>query len=108
MAKSMTVVALTHDPIRKLAIVTVIGDDDAEKRVMLPVPFGCELNSVRTKPCQYRKWRKIVAGAKGLEPSASAVTGQRSNQLSYAPARVLTSFKGSTPCRSTQSAFQVC
>ena len=27
-----------------------------------------------------------VAGAKGLEPSASAVTGQRSNQLSYAPA----------------------
>ena len=27
-----------------------------------------------------------MAGAKGLEPSASAVTGQRSNQLSYAPA----------------------
>ena len=32
-----------------------------------------------------RCWRE-VAGAKGLEPSASAVTGQRSNQLSYAPA----------------------
>ena len=32
-------------------------------------------------------WRE-VAGAKGLEPSTSAVTGQRSNQLSYAPAGV--------------------
>ena len=27
-----------------------------------------------------------MAGATGLEPAASAVTGQRSNQLSYAPA----------------------
>ena len=29
--------------------------------------------------------RKQMAGATGLEPAASAVTGQRSNQLSYAP-----------------------
>src|SRR5690242_15548403 len=32
--------------------------------------------------------RKEVAGATGLEPATSAVTGQRSNQLSYAPAGV--------------------
>src|SRR6266566_1672626 len=34
-----------------------------------------------------------VAGAKGLEPSTSAVTGQRSNQLSYAPAGVERSYR---------------
>ncbi len=30
-----------------------------------------------------------VAGVTGLEPAASAVTGQRSNQLSYTPAALL-------------------
>jgi hypothetical protein len=29
--------------------------------------------------------QKIMAGATGLEPAASGVTGRRSNQLSYAP-----------------------
>src|SRR6202012_5474396 len=31
---------------------------------------------------------KIVAGTTGLEPATSAVTGQRSNQLSYVPKTV--------------------
>ncbi len=35
-----------------------------------------------------RNINKILAGATGLEPATSAVTGQRSNQLSYAPAGV--------------------
>jgi hypothetical protein len=34
----------------------------------------------------YSKWfRKGMAGTTGLEPAASAVTGQRSNQLNYVP-----------------------
>ena len=31
-------------------------------------------------------WSDYLAGATGLEPAASGVTGRRSNQLSYAPA----------------------
>jgi hypothetical protein len=40
-------------------------------------------------------WRceRRLAGAAGLEPVTSAVTGQRSNQLSYAPAMGLMKLK---------------
>ena len=31
--------------------------------------------------------RRVVAGVTGLEPAASCVTGRRSNQLSYTPAK---------------------
>ncbi len=34
-------------------------------------------------------WEDVVAGVTGLEPAASGVTGQRSNQLSYTPERQL-------------------
>src|SRR5204863_1643223 len=40
----------------------------------------------RISLCSALKLRKKMAGAGGLEPVTSAVTGQRSNQLSYAPA----------------------
>src|SRR6201997_5701853 len=33
------------------------------------------------------KFLKRMAGTTGLEPAASAVTGQRSNQLNYVPTR---------------------
>ncbi len=32
--------------------------------------------------------KKGMAGTTGLEPAASAVTGQRSNQLNYVPTRL--------------------
>src|SRR3569623_417288 len=38
-----------------------------------------------------------MAGATGLEPAASAVTGQRSNQLSSAPAGVGQDLKAALP-----------
>ena len=37
--------------------------------------------------CHSRKWLKRMAGTTGLEPATSAVTGQRSNQLNYVPAK---------------------
>jgi hypothetical protein len=44
---SVTVAALTHDLIRKRSIVTLVWDDDPEKRVSLPVPFGCALDRLQ-------------------------------------------------------------
>jgi hypothetical protein len=45
-----------------------------------------------------------MAGAAGLEPVTSAVTGQRSNQLSYAPARETDSRK--TPRQGQAEAWE--
>jgi hypothetical protein len=38
-----------------------------------------------------------MAGATGLEPAASGVTGRRSNQLSYAPKGRVVGIKTATP-----------
>ena len=48
-APGVTVAALTHDLMRTRSIVTLIWDDDPEKKVALPVPFGCELDQVRAE-----------------------------------------------------------
>jgi hypothetical protein len=44
---TVTVAALTHDLIRKRSLVTMVWDDDPEKRVALPVPYGCGLDRVQ-------------------------------------------------------------
>lgn len=49
MSTSVTVAALTHDLIRKRSIVVLSWDNDPEKSVSLPVPFGCGLDVVYTE-----------------------------------------------------------
>ena len=48
-ANSVTVAALTHELLRKRSIATLIWDGDPEKRVALPVPFGCGLDRVQAE-----------------------------------------------------------
>ena len=42
-----------------------------------------------------------MAGTTGLEPAASAVTGQRSNQLNYVPTRQINELRQTTAFTST-------
>ena len=53
------------------------------KRRFVGIFVGCKKAPLRV-PC---KPLKGMAGTTGLEPAASAVTGQRSNQLNYVPTR---------------------
>ena len=46
---SVIVAALTHDLLRERSIVTLVWDDDPEKRVALPVPFGCGLDLIQVE-----------------------------------------------------------
>jgi len=49
MPNSVTIAALTHDLVRKRSIVTLVWDNDPEKRVALPVSFGCQLSDVQAE-----------------------------------------------------------
>src|SRR3569832_307626 len=57
----------------------------------------CPTLAVVKKAATVQRLGSEVAGATGLEPAASAVTGQRSNQLSYAPAGVGQDLKAPLP-----------
>jgi hypothetical protein len=46
---SITVAALTHDLMRKRSLVTLSWDDDPEKMLSLPVPFGCSLDRLQAE-----------------------------------------------------------
>ena len=48
----------------------------------------------------------MLAGATGLEPATSAVTGQRSNQLSYAPVKGGGNVENPPAC--VNSGFKTC
>ena len=48
-----------------------------------------------------------MAGAAGLEPVTSAVTGQRSNQLSYAPAKGMETVADPAPFVNRDSALKM-
>src|SRR5437588_12783107 len=62
-----------------------VSEDDQQERRTAPESkrwrAGIESGARRRAKCLI-----LLAGATGLEPAASGVTGRRSNQLSYAPA----------------------
>ena len=45
-----------------------------------------------------------MAGSTGLEPATSGVTGQRSNQLNYDPAKKISNFELSLPTEAASEA----
>jgi hypothetical protein len=48
---------------------------------------NCRTDARRKFRLKNQSSTEMVAGATGLEPAASGVTGRRSNQLSYAPGK---------------------
>jgi hypothetical protein len=57
--------------------------------------------AITTKNTNSKKKRAMelgLAGTTGLEPATSDVTGRRSNQLNYVPAKCLVSSQNNIPC----------
>ena len=44
---AVAVVALTHDLVQKRSFVTVVWESEKDKRLVLPVPFGCAIEDAR-------------------------------------------------------------
>jgi hypothetical protein len=43
----MRVISLTHDLDRRRSLAVLVWEDDPEKKIAVPVPFGCPLDGVR-------------------------------------------------------------
>ena len=85
---------------------TRISRDQSKRVIGWPMDRGgnkakrCEHWQHHSETLHITTWR--MAGAAGLEPVTSAVTGQRSNQLSYAPAMGAVKLRR---CRGASSGF---
>ena len=88
-----TAVAIFHSP-----TAGAVGMRNVSRGVSALIPaqlgrgFGKGIQSGLERPCfevmnQNKLGKSKMAGVAGLEPVTSAVTGQRSNQLSYTPAK---------------------
>lgn len=46
---SVIITGLFHDLMLKRSLVSVVWSDDSEKRLSLPVPYGCSLDDVQAE-----------------------------------------------------------
>ena len=68
---------------------------------MAHLPAQCAAGVSLKIRCLAKCWTKrVLAGSTGLEPATSGVTGRRSNQLNYDPAR-----SGESESESSTSTF---
>ncbi|WP_237481777.1 hypothetical protein [Lichenibacterium dinghuense] len=64
MGTTVTVVALTHDLLGRRSLVTLVWSDAPDKRVTLPVPYGCGLDRVEAEAlAALKEFASEIAGA---------------------------------------------
>jgi hypothetical protein len=63
--KAATIVGLNHDLKGKRSFVPIEWDDNAEKHLSLPVPFGCGLDDLPREP--EKAVRELAAEAAALQ-----------------------------------------
>jgi hypothetical protein len=76
-----------HDEDIRRRDLTTGHEDEIMERSVLTILDSGEGNETasKIKPNHGQMQAQLEAGATGLEPATSGVTGRRSNQLSYAP-----------------------